>query len=155
MTQSLVEILETMSGSVAQQQQQQQQQQPRPGGQEDEGLLATAKRALLPLLPLLLLDEGAPLAAGDTRRTETAIAARGDSVATMADLEAGRAAALQPGGGGDEPAAVVPVQHVRRLTATLVDILRHVTQASGGSQQQRDGARQGQVGGGNAEVRAG
>lgn len=84
--------------------------------------------------------------AGDARRSEIAIAARGDSVATMADLEAGVPAAA---GGGDEPAAVVPVHHVRRLTATLVDILRHVTQASGGGQQKQGGEpRQGQVGGG-------
>jgi hypothetical protein len=68
------------------------------------------------------------------------MAARGDSVATMADLEAGRG-----GAGGEEQ--VVPVQHVRRLTTTLVDILRHV--AASGQQpreQQVGGCVRGWVG---------
>lgn len=71
------------------------------------------------------------------------VAGRGDSFATMADLEAGRSgqggslgspgpstAALGEPGSAAGSAAAVPVQHVRRLTNTLVDILRHVA-ASG------------------------
>ncbi len=71
------------------------------------------------------------------------VAGRGDSFATMADLEQGRSG--QSSGPGSAPpfsaalgeqgspagnAPVVPMQHVRRLTNTLVDILRHVA-ASG------------------------
>lgn len=71
-------------------------------------------------------------------RHDSLVAARGDSVATMADLEAGR------GGGGAAASSsaaadggMVPVQHVRRLTTTLVDILRHVAanpSAAGGGE---------------------
>jgi hypothetical protein len=65
-------------------------------------------------------------------------------VATMADLEAGRAGA--GGGGGEDDAAVVPVLHVRRLTATLVDILRHVSHSPAASQLHHRGNRAEQVG---------
>lgn len=45
---------------------------------------------------------------------------RGDSVRTLVDLEA---LGKDPSLASED---VVPVQHVRRLTTTLVDILRHV-----------------------------
>ena len=71
------------------------------------------------------------------------VSRRGDSVATMADLEAGQgppgaatgsaAAAAAGEGASDGGGAVVPVHHVRRLTTTLVDILRHVVAGGGGS----------------------
>lgn len=64
-------------------------------------------------------------------------------MATMADLEAGRAG---EGGGGGEDGAVVPVLHVRRLTATLVDILRHVSHSPAASQLHHRGNRAEQVG---------
>lgn len=61
----------------------------------------------------------------------------------MADLEAGRggagaSAVLAPGEDG-----VVPVQHMRRLTTTLVDILRHVTASSQGQGRERGEAQVG------------
>ena len=51
------------------------------------------------------------------RRQTTALTSRHDSVATIVDLEAQKSA---------PPEEVVPTHHVRRLTSTLVDILRHV-----------------------------
>ena len=65
---------------------------------------------------------------------------RGDSVATMVDLEAASGAAGGPTGASRAEEAAVPVHHVRRLTSTLVDILRHI---SGGQQQQQQGGGSG------------
>jgi hypothetical protein len=83
--------------------------------------------ALTPSPPALSFSssraDGAP--AAGARRTSTGIGARHDSAATIADLEAGA------GGAGE--ADVVPVRHVRRLTATLVDILRQMAAAPGGA----------------------
>ncbi|KAL4426135.1 hypothetical protein ABPG77_002721 [Micractinium sp. CCAP 211/92] len=108
LTQNLVEILESLSGSVAL------------PGQHHRTASTSSSRDMLP-----------------------GVAGRGDSFATMADLEQGRSG--QSSGPGSAPpfsaalgeqgspagnAPVVPMQHVRRLTNTLVDILRHVA-ASG------------------------
>lgn len=55
-----------------------------------------------------------------------------DSAATFVDLEAaGSSKGVGVVGGSD----VVPAQHVRRLTTTLVDILRHVAASSQHAQQ--------------------
>ncbi|PRW56955.1 Six-hairpin glycosidase [Chlorella sorokiniana] len=99
LTQSLVEVLETMSSNV----------QPAPGHRRSDSR-------------------------GGSRR-HTLSGLRDDSVV---DLEAGRAALLaQPPASGSEDGGVVPVAHVRRLTTTLVDILRHV--ASGQQRDQQQG----------------
>ncbi|PSC71157.1 Six-hairpin glycosidase [Micractinium conductrix] len=96
LTQNLVDILESISGSMA----------------------APA------------VDKDGSGGSGGEGAHHLSVAARGDSVATMTDLESGRggaAAGAAPAAG----AAVVPVQHVRRLTTTLVDILREAAASAG------------------------
>ena len=151
MTQNLVDILESMSGSV--------QSTSGGGSKGGRGGLASVNWLSLAAWDCLgtpghasacrlsLNQTHAPMhpcsppcsppadaLPGVQRRPSTMMAARGDSVATMADLEAGR------GGAGGEEEQVVPVQHVRRLTTTLVDILRHVA-ASGQPREQQVGGR--------------
>lgn len=104
---------------------------------QPEALCHTVQARLVPVLPPTACKRADVL---------PGVAGRGDSFATMADLEAGRgghgnglgstapsAAALGEAGTTAGSAAMVPVQHVRRLTNTLVDILRHV--AASGQQQ--------------------
>lgn len=166
MTQSLVEILESMSSSV----QQQQPSKGGPGGFQPLALqcvtcclvpapepLANCRRARSP--PSRPRPAAGALP-GAVPRAETAITARGDSVATMADLEAGHGGAGGSGSGSNAGEEVVPVHHVRRLTTTLVDILRHVTASSSAvagqqHQQQRDLQQRGQVSSGGEVGQAG
>ena len=90
------------------------------------------------------------------------LTSRDDSVL---DLEAGRGGALAAAADGVAAAAagddgVVPVQHVRRLTTTLVDILRHVAKDPRQQQVRRlargqGGRCSGQHRGGRAGLHAG
>lgn len=68
-----------------------------------------------------LLTDGSP-----PRRHTHTIGSRGDSVATIIDLEA--PSGVDPTAGDVE---VVPAHHVRRLTTTLVDILRSMAGVAG------------------------